>query len=122
MKFTPYGDRIAVRVIAEDEVVSEKVIQLKGRLDALKGEIVGVGQGIVLPDGSFRPSGLREGQLVTFAKLAGSDLKLAGKPDAAGKQEVLDLKILRLDEVMGVVDYEDESAAAAEFPEEARTA
>jgi len=123
MKFTPMADRIAVEVVPEDEVRRRYIVELKGRLDALKGVVVAVGPGFMLPDGTYKPSGLHPGDTVMFAKLAGSDLRIFGKSKGPDDDpEVLDIKILRFDEVMGVVDYEDGGAHAAEFPQEARTA
>jgi len=113
MKFLPFGDRIAVRVIAAAEVKGRGgVVLLEGRLDALRGEVVAVGQGFLLQDGSWKPSGLKEGDMVAFAKLSGSDLKLVGNPGKDETQEVLELKILRVDEVMGVVVLDEKAPRA----------
>lgn len=124
MKFRPFGDRIAVRVIPAQEIKARGgLVLLEGKMDALQGEVVGVGRGFLLQDGTWKPSGLKEGDVVAFAKFSGSELKLVGKPGEDEFRDVLDLKILRIDEVMGVVEHEDgsPSAAAAKFQEEART-
>ena len=91
----PLRDRVIVRRIEEDE-------QLRGGLyipDTAKekpqeGEVISVGNGRILENGTKVALDLKAGDRVLFGKYAGTEIKLDG-------EEYL---ILREDDILGVVE------------------
>jgi chaperonin GroES len=94
-KIRPLHDRIIVRRIEENE-------QMRGGLyipDTAKekpqeGEVIAVGNGKLLENGTRAAMEVREGDKVLFGKYAGSEVKL-------DNEEYL---ILREDDVLGIID------------------
>ena len=95
MKIRPLYDRIVVKRIEQQE-------QMQGGLyipDSAKekpqeGEVVAVGKGKRLEDGTRRALDVKAGDRILFSKYAGTDITVEG-------QEVL---IMREDEVLGILD------------------
>ena len=91
----PLNDRIIVRRFEEQE-------QMRGGLyipDTAKekpqeGEVIAVGQGKLLENGTRVPMDVKPGDRVLFGKYAGTEIKLDG-------EEYL---ILREDDVLGVIE------------------
>ena len=100
MELRPLYDRIVVKRVEEKE-------QLKGGIiipDSAKekpqsGEVVAVGKGKRLEDGTVFPLDLKAGNKILFAKYSGSEVKIDG----------VEYLIMREDEVLGVVDEGKES-------------
>ena len=104
MKIRPLYDRIVVKRIEEQE-------QMRGGLyipDSAKekpqeGEVVSVGKGKRLEDGSVAPLDVQVGDRILFGKYSGSDIKL-------DNDEYL---IMREDEVLGILDAKPQVAKKA---------
>ncbi|MGP8244493.1 MAG: co-chaperone GroES [Bryobacteraceae bacterium] len=97
MKIRPLYDRIVVKRIEQKE-------QMQGGLyipDSAKekpqeGEVVAVGKGKRLENGSLVPLDVQAGDRILFGKYSGSDIKLDGE----------EYMIMREDEVLGILDAE----------------
>jgi len=104
MKIRPLYDRIVVKRVEEKE-------QMQGGLyipDTAKekpqeGEVVAVGKGKRLENGTTVPLDVAPGDRILFGKYSGSDIKLDG-------EEYL---IMREDEVLGILDAQPKVAKKA---------
>lgn len=77
----PMGDHVVVTLIEDDKFVTlASGLVLEKPDTALdkpnRGEVMSVGEGRFLPDGTLRPIPLAIGDKVLFSKYAGSDFKL----------------------------------------------
>ncbi|WP_422014849.1 co-chaperone GroES [Roseateles sp.] len=101
MQIRPLYDRIiAKRIDPLRQTASGIVIPDTAAEKPEQGEVLAVGNGRLLQDGSVRPLQLQPGQRVLFGKYAGQTVKLDG-------QELL---VLREEDVLGVIE---ETATAA---------
>ena len=104
MKIRPLYDRIVVKRIEQTE-------QMQGGLyipDTAKekpqeGEVVAVGKGKRLENGSLVPLDVQAGDRILFGKYSGSDIKLDGE----------EYMIMREDEVLGILDAKPVEAKKA---------
>ena len=60
----------------------------------IKGEVVAVGNGLVLDNGEIRPLDLKVGDKVLFGKYSGTEVKLDGE----------ELLVMKEDDVMAVLE------------------
>ena len=80
MKFRPLQDRILVkRVAAETKTASGIIIPDAAQENPLEGEVVAVGNGRTLDNGTVLKPDVAVGDRVVFGKYAGSELKLDGE-------------------------------------------
>ena len=94
MKVRPLHDRLVVRRIEEKETVKGGIIiPDTAKEKPQEGEVVAVGNGKVLENGTKVAMDVKAGDRVLFGKYSGTDIKIDG-------QEYL---ILREDEVLAVV-------------------
>src|ERR1700757_4908960 len=95
MNLRPLYDRIVVRRIEQREQVQGGIIiPDSAKEKPQEGEVVAVGKGKRLEDGSVVPLEVKAGDRILFGKYSGSDIKMDG-------QEYL---IMREDEVLGVLE------------------
>ena len=95
MHLRPLYDRIVVRRIEQKEQVQGGIIiPDSAKEKPQEGEVVAVGKGKRLEDGSVVPLDVKAGDRILFGKYSGSDIKMDG-------QEYL---IMREDEVLGVLE------------------
>ena len=95
MNIRPLYDRIIVkRVEAEEKTKGGLIIPDTAKEKPIEGEIIAVGNGKILDDGSVRGLEVKKGDRILFGKYSGTEIKLDG-------QEHL---ILREDEVLAVVE------------------
>ena len=95
MNVRPLQDRLLVKRIPEDDRTKGGIIiPDTAKEKPIWGEIVAVGSGKVLDDGTKHALEVRTGQRVLFGKYAGTEVKIEG-------QEHL---ILRENDVLAVVD------------------
>jgi chaperonin GroES len=88
-------DRIVVKRLEEERrTASGIVIPDTAAEKPDQGEVVSVGTGKVLEDGSVRALQLKTGDRVLFGKYAGQTVKVQGE----------ELLVMREDDVMGVVE------------------
>lgn len=85
-KLVPYADRVVVKPVREEEVLSSGlVIPDTAKDKPQQGEVIAVGPGRVDDNGKRIPIELKEGDRVLYARYAGNELKL-------GQEEYLVLK------------------------------
>ena len=95
MKFRPLHDRILIqRVEREEKSQGGIIIPDTAKEKPQEGEVVAVGNGKRLDDGTVVPLDVKKGDRVLFGKYAGSEIKLDGEEHL----------MLREDEVLGVLD------------------
>lgn len=95
MQIRPLHDRVIVkRVEQQRKTASGIVIPDSATEKPEQGEVIAVGDGKRLPDGTITPVQLKVGDQVLFGKYAGQTVKLDG-------EEVL---VLREDDVLAVID------------------
>ena len=91
----PLNDKLVIkRLEAEDKTKGGILLPDSAKEKPIQGQVVAVGTGRRLKDGSTRPLDLQQGQKVLFEKWAGSEVKLEGEEHL----------ILREDEVLGTLD------------------
>ena len=95
MNIRPLHDRVVVRRV-EDERRSPGgiVIPDTAAEKPMQGEVLAVGNGKILDDGTVRPLDVKVGDKVLFGKYAGTDFKQNG-------EEVL---MMREDDIMAVIE------------------
>ncbi len=94
MNVRPLHDRLLVRRVEEKETVKGGIIiPDTAKEKPQEGEVIAVGNGKVLDNGTKVAMEVKKGDKILFGKYSGSDIKIDG-------EEVL---ILREDEVLAVV-------------------
>ena len=94
MKVRPLHDRLLVRRIEEKETAKGGIIIPDTAKEMpQKGEVLAVGNGKILENGTKLPLDVKVGNKILFGKYTGTDIKIDG-------EEVL---ILREDEVLAVL-------------------
>ena len=79
MKFRPLYDRVLVkRVEAEERTSSGLILPDSAKEKPLEAEVIAVGNGKRLDDGSHRPVSVAAGDRVIFGKYTGDEVKLDG--------------------------------------------
>ena len=93
MNIRPLQDRVIVRRM-EEETTSPGgiVIPDSAAEKPIRGEVVAVGNGLVLDNGEVRPLDLKVGDKVLFGKYSGTEVKVDGE----------DLLVMKEDDVMAV--------------------
>ena len=93
MNIRPLQDRVIVRRM-EEETTSPGgiVIPDSAAEKPSRGEVVAVGNGLVLDNGEIRPLDLKVGDTVLFGKYSGTEVKVDGE----------DLLVMKEDDVMAV--------------------
>jgi chaperonin GroES len=95
MKFRPLNDRILVkRIEAETRTAGGLIIPDTAKEKPLEGEVIAVGPGRRMDDGSVRPVAVQAGERILFGKYAGDEVKLDG----------VEHMIIREDDVLAVVE------------------
>jgi chaperonin GroES len=104
MKIRPLYDRIVVkRIEQEEQKVGGLFIPDSAKEKPQEGEVVAVGKGKRLEDGSVVPLDVEVGNRILFGKYSGSDIKL-------DNDEYL---IMREDEVLGILEDQPKVAKKA---------
>ncbi len=93
-KLVPLGDRVVVRPKEKEEVTKSGIV-LPGTAQEKpqEGEVIAVGPGRVLDNGTRLPVELKVGQSVLYSKYAGTEFKIEDE----------ELLILREPDVLAVV-------------------
>jgi len=104
MKIRPLYDRIVVKRIEEQETVRGGIIiPDSAKEKPQEGEVVAVGNGKRLENGTLVPLDVKVGDRILFGKYSGSDIKLDGD----------EYMIMREDKVLGVLDAAPKAAKKA---------
>ena len=95
MTIRPLGDNIVIKVIEDAEQTSGGIfIPDSAKEKSQKGEVIAVGQGKVNEKGDREPMDVKVGEIVLFAKYAGTDVKVSDET----------LKIMSVSDVLGVIE------------------
>jgi len=95
MAIRPLADRLVIKVIDDTEQTSGGIfIPDSAKEKPQKGEIIAVGPGKELEDGKREEMEVKVGEIVLFAKYAGTDIKMNNEM----------LKILSVKDVLGVLE------------------
>ena len=95
MKIRPLQDRIIIKRVKEEEKTKGGIIiPDTAKEKPIEGEVVAVGKGKILEDGTVRPLDVKAGDRVLFGKYSGTEVKLEG-------EETL---IVREDDILGVIE------------------
>ena len=95
MNIRPLYDRIIVkRVAAETTTKSGLIIPDTAKEKPIEGEVVAVGNGKALDDGTIRALEVKKGDRILFGKYSGTEIKLEGEEHL----------ILREDEGLAIVE------------------
>jgi chaperonin GroES len=93
MKFTPLNDRLLVkRTEAETTSAGGIIIPDNAKEKPMQAEVIAVGTGKLLKDGTRQASALKAGDNVLFGKYSGDEIKIDGQAHL----------ILREDDVLAV--------------------
>lgn len=95
MKIRPLHDRVVVkRVEAEEKTASGIVLPGNAAEKPDMGEVISVGSGKILEDGSTRPMAVKAGDKIIFGKYSGQSVKVDGN----------ELLVMREEDIMGIVE------------------
>ncbi|MBF0295636.1 MAG: co-chaperone GroES [Magnetococcales bacterium] len=93
-KLRPLHDRVVVkRTEEEKKTAGGIIIPDTAKEKPIQGEVLAVGNGAILENGSVRKMDVKVGDIVLFAKYAGTEVKLDGE----------ELLIMRETDIMGVI-------------------
>jgi chaperonin GroES len=91
----PLGDRIVVKAIEADEKTSGGIVLPDSAKERPQtGEVLAVGPGKTLDNGTVAAMEVKVGDKVVYSKYGGTEIKVEG-------QEVI---ILRQDDILGIVE------------------
>lgn len=94
MNIRPLADKLVIKVIDDQEKTTGGIfIPDSAKEKPQKGEVISVGPGRTLDNGSKEPMDVKAGEIVLFAKYSGTDIKL---------EDTL-YKILSIRDVLGVL-------------------
>ena len=95
MKIRPLHDRVIVKRLEEErKTASGIVIPDSAAEKPDQGEIIAVGNGKILENGTVRPLAVKVGDRILFGKYAGQTVKVDGE----------ELLVMREEDIMGVVE------------------
>lgn len=97
MKIRPFYDKVLIkRVDSETMTRGGLYIPDTAKEKPMYGEVLAVGRGRVLKDGTVRPIAVKEGDRIVFSKYAGTEFKIEGDEHL----------LVREDDILGVMDKE----------------
>ena len=101
MTVRPLHDRVLIKRIEEQETVKGGIIiPDTAKEKSQEGEVISVGTGKTLENGSIVPLEVKEGDRILFAKYSGTEIKVENQ----------DYLILREDEIVGVLSKAGKAA------------
>ncbi|MEO5377894.1 MAG: co-chaperone GroES [Magnetococcus sp. DMHC-6] len=93
-KLRPLHDRVLVkRLEQEAKTATGIIIPDTAKEKPIQGEVLAVGKGLVGEDGKLRDMDVKVGDIVLFAKYAGTEVKIDGE----------ELLIMRESDIMGIL-------------------
>jgi chaperonin GroES len=79
IKIRPLGDRVVVKVVKEEKTAGGLVLPDTAQEKPQTGEVLSVGPGKMLDNGSRQAVDVAVGDKVLFAKYSGTEVKLDGE-------------------------------------------
>ncbi len=78
MKLRPLGDRVVVKPLTQEEVTTSGII-MPATVDKERperGEVIAIGSGKILDNGSFAPMSVKVGDQIVFKKYSPDEVKI----------------------------------------------
>jgi chaperonin GroES len=95
MKVRPLQDRVVIKPLnAETKTASGIIIPDNAQEKPVEGQVIGVGNGRVMKDGSVIKPDVKVGDRVLYSKYAGNEIKIDG----------VDHLIMREEDILAIVD------------------
>lgn len=95
MKVTPLHDRVLIKRVGSSETTEGGIIIPDAAQEKpQEGEVVAVGKGRVLDDGTVRPLNVKVKDKILFGKYGGAEIGLGGD----------DYLILKEDEILAIIE------------------
>lgn len=95
MKLRPLHDRVIIKRMEEEKVSTGGIVIPDSATEKpIRGEVIAVGTGKILDDGSVRPMGVKVGEQVLFGKYSGTEVKIEDE----------ELLVMREEDLMAVVE------------------
>ncbi len=95
MKLKPLQDRVVVKRVKEEEKSKGGIIiPDTAKEKPIEGQVIAVGNGKVLDDGTVRALDVKVGDRILFGKYSGTEVKIEGEEHL----------ILREEEILGVIE------------------
>ncbi len=95
MQLRPLNDRVVVKRLEEEtKTAGGIIIPDTAKEKPIQGEVMAVGNGKVMEDGTRRALDVKAGDRVLFGKYAGTDIKVEGE----------ELLIMREDDILAIVE------------------
>ena len=95
MKIQPLYDRVVVKRTEEEKLSPGGIVIPDSATEKpMRGEVVAVGTGKLLDDGTLRALTLKAGDKVLFGKYSGTEIKLDGE----------DIVVMREDDVLAILE------------------
>ena len=101
MSLRPLHDRVLIKRIEEQETgKSGIIIPDTAKEKSQEGEVVALGTGKILENGSVLAPAVKEGDRILFGKYSGAEIRIANQ----------DYIVLREDEIIGILSRNGKSA------------
>jgi len=95
MNIRPLGDRIIIKRLDEEEKTKGGIIiPDSAKEKPLEAEVIAVGKGKLLDNGTLREPEVKRGDRILFGKYSGTEIKIEG----------VDHLILREDDILGIIE------------------
>jgi len=95
MNLRPLHDRVIVKRVEEERTTPGGIVIPDSAAEKpIKGEVLAVGNGKILDDGSKRELDVKVGDKVLFGKYSGTEVKVEGD----------ELLVMREDDIMAVIE------------------
>ncbi len=95
MKIRPLNDRLVVRRVEEETTTAGGIIIPDSAKERpLEGEVIAVGSGRRLEDGTVQELDVKQGDRILFGKYSGTEVKIEGTEHL----------IIREEEVLGIIE------------------
>jgi chaperonin GroES len=95
MNIKPLADRVVIKVLeAEEKTASGIVLPDKAKEKPQEGEVVAVGGGKILENGTRVEMDVKVGDRILFSKYAGTEIKLEGKEYMIMRQDDILAKLV----------------------------
>jgi chaperonin GroES len=105
MNIRPLYDRVVVKRVEDKETSMQGGLYIpdSAKEKPQEGEVVAIGKGKRLENGTLVPLDVQAGDRILFGKYSGSDIKLDGE----------EYMIMREDEILGILDKQPKAAKKA---------